>query len=219
MTRGTLATLRDLMPPRALTQVEALRIAELQASRLLKLSGVGAAPVPVSVIRDIPKIVVEHMIPWPVSGATHWTKGTWAIVINGKESKRRQRFTLAHEFKHILDYRHIDVAYPSTPTMSHQQRSEAICDYFAGCLLVPRLWLTRAWRDGLRDTKALSNFFEVSVPAVQTRLVQTGLVDASAAREDLDDKAMRFHDAIDPTGHASKYRIRRKRCSSFEPML
>lgn len=220
MARGTLATLRDLMPPRALTQVEALRIAELQASRLLKMCGVKLPAVPTTVITEIPKIVVEVMVPWPVSGATHWTKGTWAIVINGKESKRRQRFTLAHEFKHILDYRHIDVAYPPTPTMSHKQRSEAICDYFAGCLLVPRPWLTAAWREGIHDVGALADLFEVSAPAIRTRLSQTGLIDSYDAREDHDNTSKRFNVAI---GQAGRYersnRIRRVRCASIEVVL
>ena len=221
MARGTLATLRDLMPPRALTQVEALRIAELQSSRLLKLCGIRVPPVPTSVITDTPKIVVERIIPWPVSGATHWTKGAWAIVINGKESKRRQRFTLAHEFKHIVDYRHIDVAYPATQTMSHRQRVEATCDFFAGCLLVPRPWLIQAWRAGLLDPAGLADLFEVSVPAIRTRLIQTGLVGPQDAREDNDDKSMRFNIAIEPISrHTSgTNRLRRRRCGSGESVL
>lgn len=219
MTKGTLATLRDLMPPRALTQVEALRVAELQARRLLVICGVRRAPVPTTVITEIPKIVVERMIPWPVSGATHWTKGTWVIVINGRESKRRQRFTLAHEIKHIIDYRHIDVAYPSTMTMSHKQRTEAACDFFAGCLLVPSPWLKAAWQSGIQDVKALAELFEVSHPAIQTRLSQTGLIDSADAREDHDD-GKRFHAAVRVTPtYGRSSRIRRVRCGSLETVL
>lgn len=177
MTRGTLAILRDVMPPRALTQGEALRIAELQAQRLLEISGVKQPPVPMTVITDLPKIVVQRMVPWPVSGATHWTKGTWSIVIRGNEPFGRRRFTLAHEFKHIVDNRHIDFAYPATRTMTHRQRAEAICDYFAGCLLVPRTWLKKAWAGGFQDTKTLAALFQTSPAAIQTRLLQTGLAE------------------------------------------
>ena len=63
MTQGTLGTLRDVMPPRALTQGEALRIAELQAQRFLEISGVKQLPVPMTVITDLPKIVVQRMVP------------------------------------------------------------------------------------------------------------------------------------------------------------
>lgn len=177
MNRGTLANLRDLMPPRSLTQGEALHIAELQAQRLLSISGIAKPPVPMTVVTDIPKIVVQRMAPWPVSGATHWTKGAWSIVIRGNEPLGRRRFTLAHEFKHIVDYRHIDIAYPSTRFMTHHQRAEAVCDYFAGCLIIPRTWLKNAWASGVQDTQKLAELFQASPAAIQTRLLQTGLVD------------------------------------------
>lgn len=177
MTRGTLATLRDLMPPRALAQGQALRIAELQAQRLLEITGIKEPPVPVTVITDIPKIVVQRVVPWPVSGATSWTKGAWNVIIKGDEPYGRRRFTLAHEFKHIVDYRHIDVAYPSTQFMNHRERAEAICDFFAGCLLVPRTWLKNAWANGTQNTKELGELFQVTPAAIQTRLLQTGIVE------------------------------------------
>jgi hypothetical protein len=177
MNRGTLAALRNLVPNRPLRHAEGLRIAELQAARLLSMAGISEAPVPVSVITEIPKIQVKRMSPFPVSGCTDWAKGTWVILINGNEPTVRQRFTLAHEFKHILDYRYIDVAYPSTPGLSHRQRTEVVCDYFAGCLLVPRPWLKKAWGSGMQRSPDLARAFGVSQAAIQTRLLQTGLID------------------------------------------
>lgn len=177
MNRGTLATLRNLMPNRPLRHVESLRIAELQAARLLSMSGITEGPVPGSIITDIPKIQLKRMPVPGVSGCTDWAKGTWVIVINGTESMVRQRFTLAHEFKHILDYRYIDIAYPATPALNHRQRTEVVCDYFAGCLLVPRPWLKKAWGGGVQQLPALARMFDVSQAAIQTRLLQTGLID------------------------------------------
>lgn len=174
-TTGTLATLRDLAPNRAMSQTEAIHFAELQANKLLELSAVHDPPVPDSVITNIPKVAVKRVSPWPVSGCTDWTKGTWTIVINSAEPILRQRFTLAHEFKHILDYRYIDVAYPTTTFMGHHQRVEAVCDYFAGCLLVPERFLKDAWERGVRTLPELSSIFGVSQAAIQTRLIQTGL--------------------------------------------
>ena len=177
MNRGSLAALRNLVPNRALRHVESLRIAELQAAHLLAMSGITEAPVPTSVITDIPKIQLKRMSPCPVSGATDWSKGTWVIILNGNEPIARQRFTLAHEFKHILDYRYIDIAYPSKPALSHRQRTEVVCDYFAGCLLVPRPWLKKAWGSGMQQLPDLARHFGVSQAAIQTRLLQTGLID------------------------------------------
>ena len=184
MNRGTLATLRDLVPIRGLTQGEALRIAELQADRFLKLAGVHEPPVPDSIILNIPKIRLKRMGFWPVSGATDWVKGTWVIVINGHEPPFRQRFTLAHEFKHILDSRFIEVIYPPVFGRTHRQRTEAVCDYFAGCLLMPRPWLKAAWCSGNQDIARLANQFQVSQAAMQTRLLQVGLIDPSPRCDD-----------------------------------
>jgi len=180
MNRGVLASLRILCPPRHLTQGEALRVAELQAARLLELSGIADPPLAETIISNVPKVQVRRISPWPVSGCTDWAKGTWVIVVNGAEPEARQRFTIAHEFKHILDYPFIDVLYPANLGMSPHQRAEKACDYFAGCLLVPRPWLKRAWADGLQDTTRLARHFGVSQQAVQTRLLQTGLIDRPA---------------------------------------
>jgi len=177
MNRGTLATLRDLMPNRPLRHVEALRIAELQATRLLAMAGITQPPVPDWVITNVPKVQLKRMSPWPVSGCTDWPKGTWVVIVNASEQRVRQRFTLAHEFKHIIDYRYIDIAYPSLPAFSHHQRTEVVCDYFAGSLLVPRPWLKKAWCSGIQRLPDLAMKFGVSQAAIQTRLLQTGLVD------------------------------------------
>src|ERR1700722_12406169 len=112
MNRGVLTTLRDLVPLRPLTQSEAYRIAELQAGRLIKLAGVTEPSVPDGVILDIPKIQVRFMKPWPVSGCTDWTGSMWTIALNAAEPLVRQRFSLAHEFKHILDNKFIHLLYP-----------------------------------------------------------------------------------------------------------
>jgi len=191
MNRGVLAIMRGLMPNRPLSQLEAMRIAELQAMRLLEISGCDHAPVPDRVVTKVPKILVKRLTPWPVSGATDWAKGTWVIALNGNESRRRQRFTLAHEFKHILDYRYIDIAYPATSSMSHHERAEAVCDYFAGCLLVPRRWLKAAWGNGVQQPRALADTFDVSSAAIQTRLLQTGLT--FQTERCLDSAQFRFH--------------------------
>lgn len=178
MTRSPVTALRDLVPIRPLTQTEALRIAELQADRLLKLALVSSPAVPESIITELPKIEVRRVRPWPVAGCTDWIKSTWVIAINAADSPLRQRFTLAHEFKHILDDRFVDIIYPATASMSSHDRAEMVCDYFAGCLLVPKVWLRRAWTSGIQRPEALAHHFQVSRSAIETRLSQTGLVTA-----------------------------------------
>src|ERR1017187_3935957 len=103
MNRGIVASLRDFVPLRPLRREEAMRIAELQAHRFLSLVSVTEAPVPERVIAELPRVQVERVSPFPVSGATHWASQRWLVVLNAAEPLVRQRFSLAHELKHILD--------------------------------------------------------------------------------------------------------------------
>lgn len=179
MKPGVIATLRDFVPIRPLRRSEAMRIAELQAQRLLQLTGVTAAPVPERVIAELPRVEVERASPFPVSGATNWASQRWLIVLNGAEPWQRQRFSLAHEFKHILDHRFVDVLYREIPDESRSECIEQVCDYFAACLLMPRPWVKWAWGNRIQSLPALANRFGVSQAAMQVRLTQIGLTTAA----------------------------------------
>lgn len=72
--RGQLASLRRLVPRRPLEHHEALRIAELQANRLLAASGFVGPPVPEAVITALPRLQVLRAMrlppPEPAIGST-----------------------------------------------------------------------------------------------------------------------------------------------------
>lgn len=172
--------LRALVPQRPLSLNEGFRIAELQASRMLALSGVTEPSVSERIIRDLPRIEVERLSPIPVSGSTHWVRGRWHIIVNGAEPLVRQRYSLAHEFKHVLDAPFIHLLYPSLYGTSAGGRSEQIADFFAACLLMPRPWVKRSWGSGLHDLRQLAGAFGVSQTAMKIRLLQIGLIDAGA---------------------------------------
>lgn len=175
-----MAELRGLMPVRPVTQVEAMRVAELQATRLLKFAGVQEPPMPEEVIALLPRLAVRRSSRIPVSGSARWAKGLWNIVLNGAEPQVRQRFSLAHEFKHVLDSPFIGFLYPDIEGMSRHERGERVADYFAGCLLMPKLWVNRAWTSGVQQLPALARRFGVSQAAMQVRLLQIGLIDPPA---------------------------------------
>lgn len=176
MNPGIVASLRDLMPNRPLTRVEALSIAERQAQRFLELSGVTDGPVDDRLISELPRIEVRRTSPWPSSGATQWIRGRWVIVLNASEPFVRQRFSLAHEFKHIVDHQHIDLIYRDLRPHQRQEFAEAVCNYFAGCLLMPRPWVKRAYAKTQRLDR-LARHFHVSQAAMATRLNQIGLTE------------------------------------------
>jgi predicted transcriptional regulator len=174
---STITALRDIVPIRQLTLAESLRIAELQAAKLLQLAGITEPPLPETAISQLPRIQVERMSPAPMSGAAQWARGRWLIVLNGAEPGVRQRFSLCHEFKHVLDNPFIDVLYPRIGSLSSAERAERVSDYFAGCLLMPRPWVKRVWVNGSQDVGNLARTFHVSRQAMQVRLLQTGLIE------------------------------------------
>jgi Zn-dependent peptidase ImmA (M78 family) len=154
---------------------EALRLSELQAQRFLKMVGVTEPAVPERVITELPRVRVSRISPFPTSGATHWAQGQWLIVLNGAEPAGRQRFSLAHELKHIMDHRFTSLIYSAFPESERNAMVEQICDYFAGCLLMPRPWVKRIYCSGTQHLSELARTFGVSQAAMAVRLSQIGL--------------------------------------------
>ncbi len=172
-----LTNLRDTVPLRPLRYSEALRLAELQAQKYLALSGVTEPSVPERIITELPYVQVMRMSPFPTSGATHWSRGRWLVVLNGSEPATRQRFSLAHEVKHIIDHRFAEFIYSAFPENERHDMIERICDYFAGCLLMPRPWVKRIYCSGVQHLPDLAQTFGVSQAAISVRLSQIGLTD------------------------------------------
>jgi Zn-dependent peptidase ImmA (M78 family) len=113
---------------------------------------------------------------------SQWLKkeGRWLIAVNRDDSQTRRRFTLGHEFKHILDNPYINVLYPKSEygQESAEERAERMCDYFSACVLMPRAWVKRAWTRGHQDTEALAAIFNVSPAAMDRRLQDLGLIES-----------------------------------------
>lgn len=173
---SVLATLRGLVPHRTTSFTEALRVAELQANRLRELTDAEDPALPEDVVLGLPRIeVVRRRL--PTSGMSFWESGRWTIALNSRESEARQRFTLLHELKHIIDHGQIDRLYAGSGSTKPEQQAEQAADYFAGCALMPKRLLKRAWGAGTQDVNALAQLFEVSARAVEVRLDQTALIE------------------------------------------
>ncbi|WP_423488554.1 ImmA/IrrE family metallo-endopeptidase [Mycobacteroides sp. PCS013] len=180
---SVLALLRACVPPRDdITFDEALQIAERQATKLLELHSITDGPVPDAVITGIPHIRIINTTRLgntaAADGASMWDTKTrrWVIMINRANTVQRQRSTLAHEFKHILDDP-IDNLYKTTRRLTNSRQAEHAANYFAGCLLIPREFLHRAWHGGIRSPAVLAKLFQASEHAITVRLRQTGLID------------------------------------------
>lgn len=187
-----LQELRQVLPARPLTATEAYVLAERQAMLLLKINTVTEAPVPSQIISELRFIKVAVRVPMGSSGATKWIKPHWVVLLNGLEPSVRQRFSLAHEFKHILD--HQTAAGRPRPVLTNpvaRRRVEQLCDYFAGCLLMPRPWVKTAYCSGMQDVVELAHHFDVSSQAMQVRLLQLGLIDPYARCSGMDNAYLR----------------------------
>ena len=96
--------MRASCPRRPLSWTEAERIAERQAGVLRRELKLDTRPtLPASALLDLPFLTVTYRDGFPTSGMATKTGLGWVVVIRGDEPKVRQRFSLAHELKHIID--------------------------------------------------------------------------------------------------------------------
>jgi Zn-dependent peptidase ImmA (M78 family) len=171
-----LRLLRDLVPQRRLTSGEALRIAELQANHLLEHFAIEGPRVPSELVTEFPRVEVRYDADVPVSGSAHWERSMWVITLNAAEPKTRQRFSLMHEFKHIIDHTTKHYLYGDTAhDPAAAERAERAADQFAACLLMPKRWLKSAWFTNGQDVGALASRLQVSRRALYVRLWYLGL--------------------------------------------
>lgn len=174
-----IAAVRALTPHRALTDHEARSVAERQAQRLSELLDLTGPVIDLDTVASLPRLDVRMQRGLPVSGFSEWSRSRWVVAINSDDHWTRQRFTFAHELKHVLDNPYIEVLYPSSDQRPSSKRAESICDYFAACLLMPRATVKQAWVQGHQRVDDLAAHFGVSRAAMGIRLAQLGLTDPS----------------------------------------
>lgn len=175
-TDGLLERLRAIVPYRSLTTSEARLLAERQANLLLRDLGIAVPATSHELIASLPFLTVARRNGFPTSGMSAHTDRGWLILLRGDEPKVRQRFSLAHELKHILDDPFIRRLYPSLGTTTSYERAERVCDYFAGCLLMPKRWLLKDWCSGKQNIERLATRYNVSRAAMRVRLSQLGVL-------------------------------------------
>jgi predicted transcriptional regulator len=188
-TGGLLERLRAVMPHRSLTPSEAHYLAERQATLLLRELHLEAPALPDALLAELPFLTVAQHGSFKASALTTYTHKGWLILLKRDEPKVRQRFSLAHELKHILDDPFIDRLYPSLGATSSYERSERICDYFAGCLLMPKRWLLKDWTSGRQNIERLAVRYNVSRAAMRVRLSQLGLLPATPRCDGIEQEA------------------------------
>ncbi len=167
--QSDLQALRTLAPNRQLTWTEETAVAARQANRLRQLhQQTRTLAFDIDIIATQPRLRIDADSYLSMAGSSHWTGSHWQILVNETDHPLRQRFTIAHEYKHIIDNRR----------QINPDFEERICDYFAANLLMPKRLVVAAWTQGQieRNLVAMAKAFAVSRPAMNYRLNQLGLV-------------------------------------------
>lgn len=176
MPTNPIAECRRICPGRRLAPWEARAIAERQAHKIHELMRVTEAPFPEQAIEYLPRVEVRYIAARRLAGALSWRGGKWRILINRTDTWGRQRFSLAHELKHLIDHPMRGSIYPDSRFGPGDLVAERTADYFAACLLMPKAWMKRVYYDeGFHDPRVLARRFRVSAAAMRVRLDQLGL--------------------------------------------
>jgi Zn-dependent peptidase ImmA (M78 family) len=140
--------------------------------------------VPSEIVTVLPKLRMENTLR-SVSSASVWDQDNseWVIHLNRFDTERRQRFALFREFKNIIDHGRKHVLYAGPGHYDPDAESECAADYFAGCVLVSKKFLERAWKRGVQKVADLARLFGVSEALIDVRLRQTGVLDCADGEE------------------------------------
>lgn len=181
-TPGVLRALRNLAPNRRLRPTEARNLAELQAARFLELNNSSyAEPVSIRTVAELPHIRLSDDPTLPIAGTSHWDSEhrEWVIRLSPTYSGPQRRFTLLHEFKHIIDFRAGSDQPDAHRSHCDDHVAEQVADQFAACVLLPKRAVRHAWGLTARSARAIAARFDVPEGVAQMRVEQLGLLPPS----------------------------------------
>ncbi|MFJ9629016.1 ImmA/IrrE family metallo-endopeptidase [Streptomyces sp. NPDC101175] len=176
--------LRALAPSKPLTYGESLAVAREQAARLREAVEATEPDIDLVWLVDQTAVPVHfapsHELQENASGlTTDLIGGKLQMFINQGEPPLRQRFSLLHEFKHVLDFKDAKTLHAKLGTgddaLKHNM-IEWIANEFAGQVLMPLDHVKRIWRKTGNDLALSASFFNVSREAMRTRLEKLNFI-------------------------------------------
>jgi|SRR5579859_890481 len=121
------------------------------------------------------RLLTEHSDCW--SAFTLSMGSRPMIVYNPTHSERRQSSDLMHELAHLIlshTPSRLFIGSLGLPLRSHDQEQEAEANWLCGCLLLPRIALTKIKRQRLSVEDATC-LYRVSVEMLRYRMQVTGM--------------------------------------------
>jgi Zn-dependent peptidase ImmA (M78 family) len=174
--------LRKLAPNRPLSYGESIQVARLQAAKLRKLLHVETSEINLLwLIRQtvVPvRFVPSHELNEDSGLTTDLIDNTLQMFINQGEPSIRQRFSVLHELKHVLDFPRAKTLHSRLGSGDAALKSnmiEWVANEFAAHVLMPTPLVKRIWHR-TQDVELAASFFNVSREAMTTRLTKLGLI-------------------------------------------
>lgn len=183
-----IAELRSLAPKRPLTYGESLALARLQATKLRAWATVTSPDINLVWLLNqttVPvNLVPSHELGEESGLTTNAISGRLEMYLNRAEPAQRQRFSLLHEFKHVLDFTDADRLHQAlgsgNPKVQVDQ-IELIANEFAGQVLMPKRLVVSAYLK-TQNLPLTASLFNVSAEAMKTRLTKLGLIGEARPR-------------------------------------
>jgi uncharacterized protein DUF955 len=182
MMQQLITSLRTLAPNRPLSYGESIQVARLQAARVRTWLGSDSPDINLIWLRQQRAVPVSFVPSYRLgedSGiTTNAVSGRLEIFINEQEPHQRQRFSLLHEFKHVLDFDDASTLHARLGSGDVKRRAlqiELICNDFAAHVLMPTALVKRAWFES-QNLSLCATLFNVSPEAMSKRLAVLGLI-------------------------------------------
>jgi len=180
--KALIAELRGIAPKRPLTYGESLQVARVQAARLRRWAGAEQPDI------NLIWLVKQHYVPvhfvpsyklGEESGlTTDQVSGRVEMFINQGEPDVRQRFSLLHEFKHVLDFVEAPLLHSQLGRGDGKVQGimiESIANEFAGHVLMPTALVKHEWF-AWQELTTVAALFNVSTEAMARRLEKLGIL-------------------------------------------
>jgi Zn-dependent peptidase ImmA (M78 family) len=180
--RAMFGDMRATVPHRPLTYGDSLQSARNQAAKLRLLVGADAPEINLLWLinqRAVPVNFVPSYVLDEQSGlTTNCITGKLEVFINDSEPRVRQRFSVLHELKHVLDWPDAELLHSKLGSGNADLQGrliEQIANEFAAHVLMPTPLVKRIWFR-TQDIQLAASMFNVSLEAMTTRLEKLGIL-------------------------------------------
>lgn len=211
-----LADLQGFAPPRPVSYGEAIQVARHEAMCFRRwMNALDQPDLNLIWLFEQDAVPVSMVPPFQIGEQSGYTtdqvNGYVEVFINDSEPAVRQRFSLLHEWYHVIHFYDGGLLYSRLGGGDQELRRtqiELICNEFAGHALMPSHLVKRLWFRS-QDIHLVAGLFNVSLEAMRTRLQKMGLIGERPAQPEgyfrRSGNLLQPHDlerALEPAGYS-----------------